>query len=264
MRTFTIRRGKYQGEHAIFESIKEATEHKIVDIKSPWWQPEVDPGDWVVSDDGYVVQCLERRKLVNKRHRNGQFTDVFTFPQGIAWVYYDKSGNKNIKNFYAALTNNNRTSLGNTSALGKYMTAKKKLFVEYVKGGLDPYHAYIKAYNVGTSTRQAIFAQINKLLNDKNVKEELMQALQPFMDKVQKGIEERTGHTEIVDFVVEQILDLVTEKKLSQKDMRENLKFLIALLGDRAGIIAPEKPSKDKREVENADYEEIAPPPLTE
>ena len=44
------------------------------------------------------------RKLINRRHKSGQYTDVLRFPQGTFGVYIDKNGEKYPYNFYAALT----------------------------------------------------------------------------------------------------------------------------------------------------------------
>jgi hypothetical protein len=258
MREFTIRYGKNKGIHKIYESIKEAVDNGIFDIKSPWYSTEVEPGFWVVSDDGYVVQCLARRKLVCKHHRSGQYTNTFTFPQGIFWVYYGRTGKKTIKSFYAAVTNTNRSSLGSTSSLGRYMTAKKKLFVIYVSKGMEPYYAFRKAYNMRMAPPAVIFTQVNKLLNDELVRKALMEQMEPFLEMVRKKVKEKTGHDDLLEYIAEQIALLVTEEGLSPKERATNIKLMLDIFSQQLGLTQSKKPGKEIL----ASYEDVMPPVL--
>lgn len=258
MRKFTVRRGNFKGKHIIYDSVEEAHQHSIKDIKEPWYNPDVDVGDWVVADDGYVVKCLSRNKLINKRHRNGQYTDCFRFPQGTFYVYYDKKGEPHIKNFYASVANSHKSSLGNTSRLGKYMTVKKREFVLLMSMGYDPYTSYVKAFKVGVSTPGHIMMQVNKLLTDPLVREALMEAMKPFMEQVQQEVKKKSGIEDLNKLAVEQISELLVAKPKDIKTRIMQSKFFLEMFGQQLGIISSDK--KTRKEIEDAQFE-VQPPP---
>jgi len=260
VRTFTIRRGKYAGEHIIFDNVEEANKHNILNPIQPWYSEDVKAGTWVVADDGFVIECLYRFKLVNKRHKNGQYTDGFRFCNGTFYVYYAKDGVKHVKNFYAVCTKAQKNTLGTAGKLGRFMTANKKHFVVLVAGGMDIYHAYLRAFQVKTISPKGILIQINKLMNDERVREALMEQLKPFMVQVEESIKEKTGKDSLMDFLVDQVSDLLTDPKSKMpKERRQNIKLMVELFGRQLGITSP---FKSKKEIEEANYEEVQPPQL--
>lgn len=259
MRDFTIRSGNFAGTHIIYDNIEEAAIHGI-EAKKPWYRDDVEPGDWVVSDDGFVIQCLHKRKIVNKRHRSGQYTMSFRFCNGTFYYYVNRVGQKSIKNFYAIATKSHKNSLGDSSRLGKYMTSRKKEFVTLVASGMDLYSAYIKAYQVKTISRNGILVQINKLMDDPVVREELMKQMQPFIKQVEDSIREKTGAESLVGFLVDQISELMTDPKAKlPKERRENIKLLINLFGEQLGIAIRKR---NPKEIDEAEYEIVKPPEL--
>lgn len=262
MRKFTVRRGNFKGEHIIYDSPDESVQAGI-DPKTPWHRKDVEVGDWVVSDDGYVVQCLGRYALKNKRHRSGQYTDTFRFPMGTFGVYYDAKGEKKItKNFYAQVANNNKSSLGNTSALGKYMTIEKREFVTLLGMGFDPYSAYMKAYKVKRLTSLSyVTMQINKLLMDKQVQEELMEVLKPFMHKVQLRVQQLSDYKDLNELFIDKTAQLLTTQARSVKDQIAVLRFSYEFFGKVLGIVISEQ-SKSNRDVQDAQFTEVPPPEL--
>lgn len=259
MREFTVRSGKYAGKHKIYDSIEEAKANGVTIIRTPWYSNEVVIGDWCVSDDGYVAQCLHRFKLVNKRHRSGQYTDTFRFCQGSFYVYYDRLGRKHIKNFYAMVASSHKGSLGSAPKLGRYMPLKKKHFVALVAGGLDPYTAYLKSYG-NSYFKNNTWMQVNTLLSDPLVRKALMEEMQPFIQKVEDKIKEKTGFTSISDWLVDQLAVLLIDMKLSAKEKRANIQLVINLFGEQLGVVKPQ--IKSKRDIQDADFELIPPPKL--
>lgn len=259
MRDFVIRSGKYADTHIIYDNQQEAEEHSI-EFKIPWYKDDVEPGDWVVSDDGYVIQLLYKYKLVNKHHKSGQYTMAYRFPNGTFYVYFDRHGMKHIKNFYAVAAHSHKNSLGNTPSIGRYMTSNKKAFVTFVASGMDVYSAYLKAYKVRTYSRNGIFIQLNKLLDDPEVRKELMEHMKPFLKMVEDNIREKTGAESLIDFLVSQVTELVTDSKSQiPREKRENLKLLINLFGEQLGITLRQK---DKKEIARAEFEVLPPPAL--
>lgn len=266
MRIHTIRKGNFKGEHIIYENPGEANSHGVDKIIAPWHSSQTGSGDWVVSDDGYVVQCLKRYPLINKRHKSGQWTDCFMFPQGTFTVYHGRNGFKKIKNFYAQMSSNKRTSLGTeTSSLGKFMTVRKKEFVTLMSLGFDAYTSYVKAYNVKNTNVGYITIQINKLLSDERVQEALMEALKPFMEKVEQQIVAKSGgkYKDLEDLAVQKTADLLLSEARNVKDKALVLKFTFEIFGKIKGFIeyADKKP---KKEIEDAHYELYTPPSLAE
>lgn len=259
MRKFTIRKGKYAGEHTIYESVEEAQQHNITP-KSPWYRNDIEVGDWCLSDDGYVLRCLKRDTLINKRHKSGQRTDYFRFCNGTFYVYYGKDGKRRIKNFYGVASANHKSSLGNTSALGKYMTIKKKHFVALVSKGLDPYNAYIQAYKIHSTSKNNIWVQINKLLGDPLVKQELMEQLKPVILKLEQQIQKETGAETLQDWLVDELTKLLAKSsKLSARDRRDNIRLVISLFSEPLGFGAP----KSKQiNATDAQWSEVPPPQL--
>jgi len=262
MRIFTVRRGNFKGEHKIYDSPDEAVSNGV-EPKAPWHRKDIAIGDWVISDDGYVVQCLSRRVLINKRHTSGQFTDTYRFPMGIFGVYYDRTGTKRItKNFYAQVANNNKSSLGNTSSLGRYMTVNKREFVTLIQIGFDPYSAYIKAFKVNRLTSLSyITMQINKLLMDKQIQEELMEVLKPFMNKVETRVKELSGYNDLKALFIDKTAKLLVQDTRNIKDQVLVLRFSYEFFGRILGIMETVE-SKKPTEIQEAYYEELSPPPL--
>jgi len=260
MREFTVRKGSFAGTHKIYDSVEEAKKYKISDIKSPWWNPDVHVGDWVVADDGYVVQCLSRFKLPNKRARNGQYTDCFRFPMGLSYIYYGVKTNT-VKNFYAQTANTSKSSLGNTSKLGKFMTIRKKEFVVLISLGYDPYTAYVKAFKVQRSTPQHIQSQINKLLDDPLIREALMEALKPYMQQVQDKVKEITGVSDLNELFVEKMAKIISSEYRDPKVTIMAFKLGLEMFGTQLGLIAPSNHSNSKEPIE-ASYEIMKPPQL--
>ena len=262
MRNFTIRMGKFAGDHLIFDSIKEAEDNNIKNIKQPWYDPEVQPGDWVVSDDGYVIQCLTRRKLVNKRHKSGQYTDLFRFCNGTFYVYYKSDGTKNIKNFYAVAAQSSKGTLGNTSVLGKYMGARKKSFGLMVAKGMHPYIAYMTAYNKRNIPPDIMYIQVNKLLNDDKVRELVMSEVNDIKMEIEERLKEM-GFSSISDLVVTKITEIIADNPKQFKDKSMQVKMLLDLFGADLGLVKEKKLSKEKaREIQEEEYSMAAPPQI--
>jgi hypothetical protein len=258
MRTFTVRSGKFKGEHLIFNDVQEAIDNKMPTPISPWYEGDV--GNWVVADDGYVLQILNRYQLKNRRHINGQHTISYRFCNGTAYVYWDKNNIPHPHNFYGAVAHTNKNSLGNTPKTGRYMNSNKKLFVSLVAEGMNPFMATIKAFPSIYGNHRSIITKVEKLLNDEQVKVALMEAMAPFIEKVESTLKEKTGYNDIVEYVTDQLVALMADSDVSIKDKRENIKLVISLFSDKFGI-EPKSKAKQK-EIQDAQYEVVAPPQL--
>jgi|GEM_PF-4735208 len=251
MRKFQVRRGRFQGEHIIYDNVEEAKKHGIEPI-SPWYG--VRQGEWAVADDGYILQCLHKYKLTNKTHKSGQFTEAFRFCNGTFYVYYGKKKTL-IRNFYGAFTSGSKSGLGSHQILGRYLTPKKLMFAKLIAQGIDPSQAIKIAYG----SKIGAHFYIKQLLNDKLVWEVIMASVQPFIKEVEKKVKVKTG-SDLIDFIANQITDLVLAEKMSLKDRRENIKLLLTIFGKQLGIV--EAGPKDRKQIEEAEFEIIKPPEL--
>ena len=259
MRYFTVKRGLYKGIHKIYGSREEATEDGIKEIKSPWWHSLVVTGDWVESDDGYIIQCLNHpQPLVNKRHKSGQYTDFFRYCTGNAYVYYGKDGVPKPNLFYAALAYTNKNSLGNGTPLGKGLTLKKREFILYMSLGYDPYTAYIKTYSKRGFSPNIKYS-VMKLLDDPVIREELVKALKPFMEKVQQKIQEQAGKN-IDELIVDHTVEILLSKPTDVVKMKVRHEYELEMFGEQLGLVMDSKQSS--KEIANASFEVLPPPQL--
>jgi hypothetical protein len=263
MRDFTVRFGNYKGVHKIYDSPEEATKYGIKTIVSPWWSPDVGVGSWVVSDDGYVIQCLNRSILRNRRHRSGQFTDHFRFCNGSCYVYHDKHGERHIKNFYAAVANSNKNSLGSTPSMGRFLGARKKEFVLYVQMGFDLYTSYIKAFRVRANNPH-IDIQVQKLLSEKLVREALMEAIKPMMQKIQAEVIKLSNseYNSIEELLIKRTAKLIVKEIDDPKTDLTVLKFAYEFLGKPLGLVTDTNTAAGRKELADAEFEVIRPPEL--
>jgi len=96
-------------------------------------------------------------------------------------------------------------------------------------------------------------------MDDELVKTELMTQMKPFMLQVEESVKEKTGANSLIDFLVDQVTELLVDEKSNvPRERRENLKLLIGLFGEQLGIALKPKTNK----IEDAKFEVIAPPEL--
>jgi len=182
---------------------------------------------------------------------------------GIFGVYYDAKGEKKItKNFYAQVTNNNKSSLGNTSALGKYLTIEKREFITLMGMGFDPYSAYLKAYKVKRlTTLPNVTMQVNKLLMDKQVQEELMDVLKPYMHKIQLKVMELSNFKSMEELFIDKTARLLVAEPTSLKDQIALARFSYEFFGKVLGIVEVTD-KRNRAEIAEAQFREVTPPEL--
>lgn len=192
MRTFTLTKGKNKGNHYIFDTPNEARmflsnslkhlNKNIQDLKTfPHWS-KGQPGDWVCSDDGRVLQVFKRTEFPN----NGFFFSTRTG----CWIgtiavkvccttgnYYGKASGDIVMNRMdvdpKSLTDCDfkRSSIGKHKHVGgKYRTKSKVQFVTLLMFLGDPFQAYQEVYVKGRRVSQHnIMKGVFALLHDKYV-----------------------------------------------------------------------------------------------
>lgn len=223
MRIYTKRNGNHQGQHLIFDTIDEAIEELSGDSKDlnvnkqdltlpkrnvfqPWYAGN--QMDWVMSDDGRIVQILELNFLYKYRKdgsrttfRNGRpyYTayfktcfgtySYFTLKDGSFKVYHTMNADVNLV-MDIAVHNGSLSKSFEHRPFGKYLTNDKKMFVYWLwRSGFDPVVAYIKAYKgtINWKNKPYVVDKALQLCQDPYVIEELkyyMQKDKTFVEKL--------------------------------------------------------------------------------
>jgi len=151
-RQVRVRRGKHAGFHTIYNSVLAfKTEHANTEPKHPWWESEV--GDWVIADDGFIVQVLDKYELVNKKYHKDRHlmttckTYVYIFCNKTTSAYVRKDGSVHASRYLGSYVSLERNHMSNNyNPLGKSLTERKKQFIMYIVAGHTPAIAYMKAY----------------------------------------------------------------------------------------------------------------------
>lgn len=225
---YMINQGKNKGVHYIFESTTEAISYLTRELSklnvnnqnisnplnafSPWYTAR--RGDWVKSDDGLIIQCLNqwdfypRTNKGEKRYyvsRTPVCTYTFRFCFGVFYKYNKKDGSLSSSKCAvreALQTYNCRQGRMSKEyhPLGKYRTKKKKLFAYYVAQTGDPVGALLKTYEEfrihARTKKEMIISPIKvavDLMTDKYVIQEIQKHvtdMESFKDILKKSLED--------------------------------------------------------------------------
>ena len=211
VRIYTLKKGKFAGDHYIFNDNEEACKYLSTklenlnvnkqDLLDPldcfphWSKGEI--GDWVRSDDGRILQVLNiyygksAGREYSTKTGNWVGTKMVKTVVKPACLYGKAGGTIVIPCLLAdpkSLTDVhfNRASIGQHKTIaGKYLTMRKRLFAYYVYLLADP----IRAYNIVFNVRQRRFGKYKathvmfKLLKDEWVIKEIQSYLPTKMEK---------------------------------------------------------------------------------
>lgn len=245
MRKFTIRSGKFQGMHNIYDSVTEFEAfHPDTPFKE-WGDITIQTNDWVRADDGYIVQCLHARAWRNKTHRSGQVTLLCRFPQGLFDVYLNAKGERRIRHFYAQFAKSQK----NTLAQGKTRSIKKREFLLRVKAGEEIYKAYVATFRPRKRSKRELLYVINNLMIE--LEGEIMN-IYGYLNAIDQEVLAKTGQ-DLKSVLITKTSELLLKDK-STKDELAVLKWIYDTLGKSLGIA--ENP---KREIESAEFSVEAP-----
>ena len=137
MENFKTIKGK---NHYLYSTIeKHKREHPGCDIKKEWRFGNT--GDWVLTDDGYVVQILKAGKI--KRPNNKKVKYIRTICGSFL-----TEGKKEM----CGLIAENIYTFSGTNEYKKFLsksdvTSKEVMFAQYVAKGVSPVDAYLKTYD---------------------------------------------------------------------------------------------------------------------
>ena len=257
MREYNVKYGSHKGIHPIYENPEEALKHNIPQVLDEWWK--ANEGDWVKCDDGYVMKCLQKRKLVNPTHKSGQYTDQYIFPTGSVGVYYNKDGVAKIYNkLYGGITRINRTSVGNTPVEGRWLTAPKAMFIGLVREGVNPYTAYIKAFKYYNKPITVVKQRTHELFLDPVVAKELKEDIMELTDKVREKVLEKTnGHVSIDEAFIENLsIALTRQTKTVDENIKQLMLYQAVFPKEFEAIQLSISKSNNRKEIAQASYEE--------
>lgn len=229
MRSYKIR----EVEHLVFDVGDEIPDD--IDVVEDWRQGEV--GDWVLADDGCVIQVL-RRCFLAKNGRNNQYsvgtvtgtfsTDSKVFHTEEREDRYSISGKSSRKNF----------------RLKKEMSSNETLFARELTRGVSPEEAYLKIYK--TNDRKYAKLQGKLLVKTERIQKAMKEELKPVLKSL--GISP--------EMILEGIRDIALDSEAKHSD---KLKALFEL-----GEILELKETNKVTEVTGALFQGFQPEQIAE
>jgi len=192
--------------HYVYEDKDEVPSD--ITVRANWRNADI--GDWILSDDGCVIQVLRKGKMKTTSGRNkvrvylGTCTGTFTTDKSSEM---DTSKRDNIYSFGGKTKEDillDRTILSQS----------EELFVQYLASGLPAREAYIKAFPTNKPGYASLMA--GKLIKTERVRTAMKKELKPFLDKL--GIDETwilSGIKDMAEFAEKDETQLKALFKLS-------------------------------------------------
>ena len=231
MREYVIRNGSmYAGTHYLYENEDEyRSKVTTSNVKLHRWAIDdfrnYEVGDYVIAEDGYVVQILAIKEMKTKKLRKGRSVFI-RFPMGTFAVYQKADGTVHYPRFYAMFTTGDKGSASGRSRsnfTGMKDEAKKR-FANLIFSGIDNRTAYRLAFNYKRIiTNSQIDKKISDMMKDEIVIQELRTLSKPVQDKIDNLFS--------VDKLIKQLDLLLSSCKKGSSSHRENLKFILRLKG---------------------------------
>ena len=195
MRTYTIKKQ----EHPVYEDLDELPEG-LVFLKD-WRVAEV--GDWVLADDGCILQVLRKSILAKKRYRKiraehtiGTCTGTFVNRSSI------KMDTEKREDIWKLSGKACKDSIRNR----KQITSNETLFAAALTRGVSPEDAYLKVYR--TNNRNYAKIQAGILVKSERIRKAMKEELKPVMKSL--GISP--------ELVLEGIRDIATDEEAKHSD----------------------------------------------
>ena len=202
MRNFKVR-GIW---HHVYDKMDEVP--KKFNPKSDWRNAEI--GDWVLADDGCVIQVLRKGEMKKDKGRNKVRGYVGTCTGTFATGKKTKMDTSKRDNIYSFGGKDREQLLLDRTALSQ----SEELFVQYLASGMLPREAYLKAYPTNNPGYANLMS--GKLVKTERVKTAMKKELKPFLDKL--GIDETyilSGIKDLADFAEKDDVQLKALFKLS-------------------------------------------------
>jgi len=253
MRTFTERdpRSPFLGENIIYDSVEEFKKEKGEEFPLKKWGvgeiSELQAGEWVIADDGYVVQVLRVKTYL---HQKGYLTYFVRVPMGTFAVYYTKSRGYVWRQMFAQFGSAQKSSINHRSRLYSPGVVNKIKFATLLLSGMS----VIKIMKIVHPhwchlTNNQLLSKAVNFMDDKIVQKEIRSQVAVFQDSFDKKFSDERIVKEL-----DMLLDLSEKGSAAH---RGNIQFIMEL----KGLITPtsKKSGKKFEGAEDADYDEVPP-----
>jgi len=162
-------------QHTVFDSEDEVSSdiHYLRD-----WR-DASLSDWVLADDGCIIQVLRMGKMMKPKGRVREVTYIGTCTGTFVnspSVKMDTSRRINIYSLGGHIERNQR--LEDRESL----STREELFVHYLAGGMDPRKAYLKAFPTNNPSYAGMRA--GQLVKTKRVRSRMKKELEPYMEEL--------------------------------------------------------------------------------
>ena len=161
--------------HTVFDSEDEVPSD--VHYLKDWRKASL--SDWVLADDGCIIQVLRMGKMMKPKGKVREVTYIGTCAGTFVnspSVKMDTSRRINIYSLGGNIERNQR--LEDRESL----STREELFVQYLSGGMDPRKAYLKAFPTNNPGYAGMRA--GQLVKTKRVRSRMKEELKPFLEKL--------------------------------------------------------------------------------
>lgn len=210
-------------EHTVFENIEEVPSD-ILYIDN-WKKGSV--GDWVLADDGCVIQILREGIMLKPKGKLREQKYIGTCTG--TFIVNNKTNMDTSKrvNIYSFGGNLDRDQIVEERSK---LSTKEELFVQYLASGMDARKAYLKAFPTNDPHYAGLRA--GQLIKTTRIKSAMKEELKPFMEAL--GIDEHyilRNIKEVVDMSVKEDTKLKALFKLADiMDMEDKNKTQVTQL----------------------------------
>ena len=166
-------------QHTVFDSEDEVPSdiHYLRD-----WR-EASLSDWVLADDGSIIQVLRMGTMMKPKGKVREVTYIGTCTGTFVISKKAKMDTSRRINIYSIGGNVERNERLDER---KSLSTREELFVQYLSGGMDPRKAYLKAF----PTNNPLYAgmRAGQLVKTKRIRSRMKKELEPHMKEL--GLDE--------------------------------------------------------------------------
>ena len=175
MRSYTVNNIQY----TVFDSEDEVPVD--IEYKKDWRKGKI--FDWVLADDGCVIQILRKGDMKKPKGKVREVTYLGTCTGTFVvspTTKMDTSKRVNIYSIGGDIERNQRLDDRQN------LSTREELFVQYIAGGMDPRDAYLKAFPTNNPNYAGVRA--GQLIKTARVRSAMKEELKPYMEAL--GLDE--------------------------------------------------------------------------
>ena len=162
-------------QHTVFDSVDEVPSdiHYLRDWK------EGSVSDWVLADDGSIVQILRKGTMLKPK---GKVREVMYIGTCTGTFVASKKGKMdtsrriNIYSIGGGIERNERVDER------KNLSTREEIFVQYLSGGMDPRKAYLKAFPTNNPSYAGMRA--GQLVKTNRIRSRMKEELKPYLEEL--------------------------------------------------------------------------------